>query len=330
MFQIEVSAASKFVVQLVALDAVVDPLLRVYDADLNLVAKDDDGGGWLNSRASVHLKPGAYYVSAGSFADASVGRYRLILQRRGDDYGDSFPSATRLQIDGQGHGQRSGRIDHAGDRDMFKFTAPATGRALVRLTGAGQLDPLLVVYSSGGRLIGYSDNTGRSRDSQLAVPLVADKLYFLESRGSGQSVGRYRLSVSTTPKARKIESADTGAAESARFELPVGTSWVLDRLKWQASPLRAAAATGAGAQAAGQQGQGPKLHDTGRGRTIARSPVHEAAPAGTPAAQSQPTARSRHAAGTQFVTLHLFEEVIKCPVQPEVVDNILGDLSLPL
>jgi len=334
VFQIEVSARSKFVVRLVALDAAVDPLLRVYDANLNLVAKDDDGGPGLNSRASVTLEPGTYYISAGSFADASVGRYRLVVRRRGDDYGDTFRSATALQLDSRGHGRRSGRINHIGDRDMFKFTAPATGRATVQLTGLGRLDPLLVVYSSRGRLIGYSDDRFDSLDSELRLPVVAGRLYYVEARGSGASVGRYRLSVATTPQAKRASGVASAAAEPARFELPpIGPLWVSELLRGRNGPAaetaagRAAASGERADEAAGLSRPRRALDEHEQGQAAREAHLRSGTQRLT-VAERTAAASSQHASRSRPVAIRILQGAARLPVRPEAVDSIFSDLSL--
>ncbi|WP_296425643.1 M10 family metallopeptidase C-terminal domain-containing protein [Yoonia sp.] len=56
----------------------VDPYLRVYDANGDLVVQNDDGGSGLNSRAVVGSAAGStYYIEAASFDDIGTGGYQL-------------------------------------------------------------------------------------------------------------------------------------------------------------------------------------------------------------------------------------------------------------
>jgi serralysin len=56
-----------------------DPYLRIYDADGNPVAWDDDGGKLLNARLVVEDLEGTYYLAAGAYADAGTGEYTLTV-----------------------------------------------------------------------------------------------------------------------------------------------------------------------------------------------------------------------------------------------------------
>ncbi|KZY46995.1 hypothetical protein A3731_08575 [Roseovarius sp. HI0049] len=57
-----------------------DPYLRVYDANGNLVTTNDDSGAGYESLATVTVTVlGTYYISAGSYADAYSGTYRIAV-----------------------------------------------------------------------------------------------------------------------------------------------------------------------------------------------------------------------------------------------------------
>src|SRR4051794_29850136 len=50
-----------------------------------------------------------------------------------DDYGDTLASAQEATLDAAGYASLSGAIEEAGDIDMFRFVAPATGGVAIRL-----------------------------------------------------------------------------------------------------------------------------------------------------------------------------------------------------
>lgn len=59
-------------------DALVDPLLRVYDEDGNLIGQNDDGGAGRNSSMFLEVEETTtYYLAAGSWRDRFTGDYAL-------------------------------------------------------------------------------------------------------------------------------------------------------------------------------------------------------------------------------------------------------------
>jgi hypothetical protein len=58
----------------------VDTYLRLYDAAGNLITYNDDSGYRLNSRITVTLGAGRYFLTAASYRDRGFGDYRLALE----------------------------------------------------------------------------------------------------------------------------------------------------------------------------------------------------------------------------------------------------------
>ncbi len=62
----------------------LDTYLRVYDAAGRLIGQNDDSGGTLNSRITMQLESGQYYLTAGAFADSETGSYRVAIDHVAD------------------------------------------------------------------------------------------------------------------------------------------------------------------------------------------------------------------------------------------------------
>lgn len=63
-------------------NSLVDTYLRLHDSAGTQIAYNDDGGSGTssyNSRITISLSPGLYFISAGSFGDSDFGDFRLDL-----------------------------------------------------------------------------------------------------------------------------------------------------------------------------------------------------------------------------------------------------------
>jgi len=84
LFQFTVTQSTTITIDLgwTGAGSFVDTYLRLYDGAGTQIAFDDDGGSGtsgLNSRLTITLGPGTYFVSAGSFADGDSGDFVMNL-----------------------------------------------------------------------------------------------------------------------------------------------------------------------------------------------------------------------------------------------------------
>ncbi len=109
----------------------LDGRLKVFDNRGALIASDDDSGGGYNSLLTIDEVAGQTYEVQVSGFETSVGGFDLIV---GDDYGNDPAHAFPISLDASGLGSISGQINPAGDVDVFKLIAPASGQLTVALT----------------------------------------------------------------------------------------------------------------------------------------------------------------------------------------------------
>ncbi|MCB1335140.1 MAG: pre-peptidase C-terminal domain-containing protein, partial [Roseivivax sp.] len=177
--------------------ALSDPYLRVYDSNSSLIAQDDDGGSGLNSELIYTAsRTGTLYLSAAAYGDGRTGTYTLGLADLGsvDDYsGDSSTAGTVA-----GGGSVTGSIEQAGDHDWFAFQVQAGGIYQFDLVGAGGTplgDTVLAVRDAYGTMLGYDDDGGTGRNSQLLFSAPASGTLYLDVSGYSSSyTGGYQLS----------------------------------------------------------------------------------------------------------------------------------------
>lgn len=94
--RVELTAGQRYAISLTGSGGspLSDPLVRLYDADGNLVAENDDGGAGLNSLLTYTIEnSGTYYIEAAAWDDTVAGSYTVGLEEA-----DPLPEFTNDQI----------------------------------------------------------------------------------------------------------------------------------------------------------------------------------------------------------------------------------------
>jgi hypothetical protein len=228
VFQIELAAASRVLIELKGVGRTLDTYLRVFDSTTALINENDDFAAEVSSRLGLSLGPGVYFISVGSFGDAEQGEYDLEGKIATDDHGDTQADATVLDAVGAGVVTAAGTIDHVGDKDYFRFAAARSGPATITLAAPGGLfDRVLTLFDGRGRRIGFNDDSENGTDSSLNMRLRRGQTYFIEAAGYRSATGAYQLTIARTAKQRprgvtvvRVEPAP-GASPPAPQVIPV-------------------------------------------------------------------------------------------------------------
>jgi hypothetical protein len=179
----------------------LDSYLYVYDANQQLLARNDDNGASRNSRVDINVTGGTtYYVKAAAY-QRSTGAYFVQFSTLVDDYGNTFAEATQVSLSSAGSGSQAGKIERAGDVDMFSFVAPLTGTMTIQQTAASgsRLDSYLYVYDANRQLLARNDDNGASRNSRVDINVTAGTTYYVQAAAYQRSTGAYVLQFSTIP-----------------------------------------------------------------------------------------------------------------------------------
>ena len=213
----------------------LDSYLYVYGANQNLLARNDDSGGTLNSRVTLNVVAGTtYYVKAAAY-NRSTGAYVVQFASNGtaltsDDFGNTFAQATALSPFSEGAAKQSGKIDQAGDADMFKIVAPVTGTMTLSESAAAgsQLDSYLYIYDANQNPLARNDDSGGTLNSSLTLEVVAGTTYYIKAGAYGTSTGAYTLQCSTAAAASSGSSSGgtgtTTSASTGNFQIDVSMS----------------------------------------------------------------------------------------------------------
>ena len=209
-FRIDVPASRSITLQLNAQTGELDTYLRVYSSSGQLIAVNDDiSGNDLNSALEGTIDPGTYFVQVGSYGDAGVGQYELLVTLEtsgstsggttGDDHANTpGPQATSLPIVANRTTEIIGSLESIGDRDTFRIDVPTSGSINIQVNAqSGGLDTYLRVFDSQGQLLAENDDIQSGiTNSQLSGEVDAGTYFVQVSAYSDEGAGQYQLTVS--------------------------------------------------------------------------------------------------------------------------------------
>ncbi len=167
-----------------------DPYLYLYAPDGSLIAYDDDGAGYPNSRISgVRLpREGLYTIQATAYSGAASdrGNYELTLEQ-----GESAPVVFNgISIPGGASGTLEGN-----GGDTWSFYGYQEQVLTFDLFSA-DFDTYIEVYDPYGSLIGSDDDGGEGLNSRLILTLPLEGTYTLIARGYQMTAsGSYTISI---------------------------------------------------------------------------------------------------------------------------------------
>ena len=193
-------------VDLVAIDAGVDPALEVLDDSGRLLeANDDISREQHDSRVVLSMLPGRTYYLKTRSTTAAQGQYWLQLTSQ--PVGEVAPlesSIVSIKCGANGSAKATGTIAAAGETDTFSILAGKTGRMTVDMLAGrrSQIDSCLRVTDASGIEMAANDNAGGTLTAaQLQIDVVKGRRYILQASGTGGTVGAYSLAIATAAPA---------------------------------------------------------------------------------------------------------------------------------
>ena len=183
-----------------------------------------------------HLEAGqTYYLQVSPTDGESVGDYVLTLGVRPDDFGSDVANALPLALSAMGPRTQAGHLDHPGDVDVFRFTAPVTGQMAVthQANGdAGLSNVVGTVFDEGGAPVASDDPhyAGDAPSNLAGFHVMAGWTYYVKvGAGDSTSTGGYTLTLNTQPDdfgnsfgdAQPLALSATGpATQAGRIDYP--------------------------------------------------------------------------------------------------------------
>ena len=228
-FRFTAPSSGQFTVKMSASGASrLQPAIDAFNSNLISLAFQEarQGEGSVTVRFGV-VAGQAYYLAArglGIDSAAMVGDYQFSssLATAGvaanDDYAGTIQGAAPIKLN-KGQGELRGVLENSADTDMFKFTVPAAGRMLVRLSyGSSVPAARLTMLGVDGRETGTLVDTGTKGLWEYTAEGGKEVYLRLDSLGEGDQ--SYTLSIAA--------DEETGIAQLARVISPDAAGAVLD------------------------------------------------------------------------------------------------------
>lgn len=117
-----------------------------------------------------------------------------------DDYGNTMAQAAQVSLSTAGSATQSGKIEVAGDVDVFKVVATVTGKMTIQelATSGSRLDSYLYVYDASGKLLAQNDDYGASLNSRVDINVTTGTTYYIKAAAYSRSTGAYSVQCTTT------------------------------------------------------------------------------------------------------------------------------------
>jgi hypothetical protein len=178
------------------------------NAQMQLIAQDDDSGGSVNFRIEALLEAGTYYLVISPFSSSLTGDYgvgvrNMDLTVASDDQGFASSDIIPLQLGNTGNFRLSG----VGEMDTFSVVVDQPGHLVIESGGGLDLVGRIFTPNSGGnapfndseisQLFASQDNHLEGDGNTMLDAFVSPGEYLISiSAASGFEFGDYQLSTS--------------------------------------------------------------------------------------------------------------------------------------
>ena len=153
------------------------------------IAQNDDGGDKLNSKITLNLSAGKYYVSVRLFSPEATGSYSIKVSSKSNSGNSSLPE---LIVDAVA---TSAAISAKNESDVYRFSV--TRRAFHTIETTGSTDTFLSLFGPDDEtlLIEQNDDGGARFNSRIRRILAAGEYYARVRHYSPDGTGAYSISV---------------------------------------------------------------------------------------------------------------------------------------
>ena len=172
----------------------LDTYVRLFNSDGQLVDFNDDNGSSLDSRLFRVVPAGVYTISAGSFADAGVGQFKLELRILNDREGGLLSFQD-------GKARVTAAFDAPNDLDTFTFRLET--RQHVEAQFSSSITPAdLTLLSEAGNVLGIGARSlVNGRNITVIRVDLEPGLYRLATSAEGGQTGGYGMTVTLSEPA---------------------------------------------------------------------------------------------------------------------------------
>ncbi len=153
----------------------------------DLLVQNDDGGDNLNSKITLNLSTGTYFVSIRLYSPTLTGNYSVEVSSSAVQ-----SSLPELMVDGAA---TSAAISVRNESDVYRFSVARRGRYIIETSGSTDIFLSLFSPDDQGELIEENDDGGVGLNSRIRVTLNAGEYYARVRHYSADGMGAYSIGV---------------------------------------------------------------------------------------------------------------------------------------
>ncbi|MCC6322489.1 MAG: hypothetical protein IT438_13750 [Phycisphaerales bacterium] len=216
LFRFTTLAAGSVTIRMTTAGSSLNPRIRVYDSSFAELPGPTSNGDTATLTFNATGAGQTFYITAlpntGATGTSAVGNYTVQVTAAipgggggtPDDHADAgeFNDATAIPLDSRtGFGSAIGSIETSGDTDLFKFVAPANGRAGVQIKtpSGGLVDGRIKVYNQSFALIGEDASGIPGATAAFNFNAVAGQTYYVLLEPIGVATGSYVVEAFAQP-----------------------------------------------------------------------------------------------------------------------------------
>ncbi len=211
VYRFRVASRSNILAYLSDFEQRMDPRLRLYNSEGELIASDDDSGDRFESSLGKTLEPGVYFIEASDTRNDFVGRYFLQVELRSvaDDPEPDEPGPDAPMFEPSssfGYQLLSGEFQFDTDRDVFQIeVSEPTELQFQIFPGFQNMTVSMMVVDEDGQVV--HPPIVAERGSVLPFLGTSGRYYLIADAHSENIFGEYFITVVATP-AREQDTSD--------------------------------------------------------------------------------------------------------------------------
>ncbi|MFB3890727.1 MAG: MBG domain-containing protein [Phycisphaerae bacterium] len=202
--------------------------LSVLNSSGGLLLGSYDSTGAGGTSLLLNIQAGKSYLIKAAGHDGTTGAF--LLQASVDDYGNGTGVAYAWNLNTQGAGALKGRIEYAGDIDVFAIKAAATRAVQVNMARtSGSITPALVVVDANGTVLARDGNVAGA-SAGASFNALAGATYYVKAFSHNAGTGAYSLSIPVDDYGNTRPTAGTwtlggGGAGQLRANINYAGDW---------------------------------------------------------------------------------------------------------
>ncbi|XOV86948.1 MAG: C13 family peptidase [Pseudomonadota bacterium] len=188
-----------------------DTIGRLFDANGNELATNDDSDDSGNFRIDLPLPAGDYLLTVSGYG-SSVGGYRVRATTGAEDTCGNASNPTVVGL----NSTTACSLDFENDQDVFVLQVPTAG--VITVFSSGLLDTFATALDVEGEVLASSDDDGADANFELTGEIEAGTYAIIVQGFNEEETGAYELVVQFQPAQQTADSCGTSADDALNLE----------------------------------------------------------------------------------------------------------------